>query len=62
LPPAKGHVLFVETHAGVPIVPLPVLDKFYPKASDGLKAPDGVATVGTTKIVFVDFSRFGDPF
>ena len=29
-------------------VPLPVLDKYYPKASDGLKAPDGIATVGTT--------------
>ena len=47
----------IETHAGVPIVPLPVLEKFYPHASDGLKVPDGVATIGTTRIVFVDFSR-----
>ena len=62
LPPAKGHVLLVETHVGVPIVPLSVLDKYYPHASDGLRAPDGAATVGTTKIIFVDFARFGNPF
>jgi serine/threonine protein kinase len=62
LPQAKGHVLLVETHTGVPIVPLSVLDKYYPRASDGLTAPDGMATVGTTKIIFVDFARFGEPF
>ncbi len=57
LPAAKGHLLLVETHDGVPIVPPAVLDKFYPQASDGLKAPNGVVTVGATRIVFVDFSR-----
>ncbi len=62
LPLAKGHLLLIETHDGIPIVPLPVLDKFYPGASDGLKAPDGVATVGTTRIVFVDFSRLSGWF
>ena len=30
LPLAKGHVLLVETHDGAPVVPLPVLEKFYP--------------------------------
>lgn len=57
LPTAKGHVLLIETHAGVPIVPLFVLDKVYPKASDGLKTSDGVVTVDGTRIIFVDFSR-----
>jgi uncharacterized protein (TIGR03067 family) len=57
LPLAKGHVLFIETHDGIPIVPLPVLEKFYPKASEGLKTPEGTVNIGNTKIVFVDFSR-----
>jgi serine/threonine protein kinase len=56
LPAAKGHVLLVETHDGTPIVPLSVLEKFYLGASDGLKAPDGIATIEDTTIVFVDFS------
>jgi serine/threonine protein kinase len=57
LPAAKGHVLLIETHAGVPIVPPSVLDKVYPKASEGLKTTDGVVTVDATRIIFVDFSR-----
>jgi serine/threonine protein kinase len=57
LPLAQGHILLVETHDGVPIVPLPLLDTVYSGASKGLKTPDGVATIGDTRIVFVDFSR-----
>ncbi len=56
LPLANGQLLLVETHDGVPVVPLPVLDKFYPGASAGLKTPERIANVGNTKIVFLDFS------
>jgi len=56
LPLAKGHLLLVETHAGIPIVPLPVLDRVFPGASKGLKTSDGIVNIGGTKIVFVDFS------
>ena len=57
LPAAQGHVLLIETHDGIPAMPLSVLDQFYPGASGGLKTPDGIVSVGNTKIVFVDFSR-----
>lgn len=57
LPQAKGNVLLVETHNGVPIVPLDVLEKHFPDASKGLLNSDGVAKVGETTIVFLDFSK-----
>ena len=57
LPRAKGHQLIVETHGGVPIVPLAVLDKFFPGASAGLKGPAKPLNIANTKIVFVDFSQ-----
>lgn len=57
LPAASGHILLIETHAGVPVVPPAVLEKYYPKASAGLKTRDGVATVKGTRIIFVEFSR-----
>ncbi|MGO9113337.1 MAG: protein kinase domain-containing protein [Thermoguttaceae bacterium] len=56
LPLAKGHLLLVETHAGSPIAPLPVLDKVYPGAADGLRTFEGIVRLGDTKIIFVDFS------
>jgi hypothetical protein len=57
LPRAKGHVLLIETHDRIPIVPLSDLDRYYPGASEGLKNPDGIVNVENTTIVFVDFSR-----
>jgi serine/threonine protein kinase len=57
LPQAKGHALLIETHHHIPIVPMPVLEKFYPGASKGLKTADGVVTVENTRIIFVDLSR-----
>lgn len=60
LPRAKGHVLLIETHKGVPIVPLDVLHQFYPDASRGLKQSDGVTEINGTTIVFVDFSKVLD--
>ena len=56
LPLAKGHVLLVETHNHVPIVALEQLEKYFPKASDGLKAASGVVEVDGTTIMFVDFA------
>ena len=54
---AKGHVLFIESQNEIPTIPLPVIEAFYPNASEGLKSSKGVVGTGNTKIVFVDFSR-----
>ena len=57
LPPAKGHLLLVETHNGKPIVPLDVLEKHFPGASSGLQNIDGTVKVGKTTVIFFDFSK-----
>ena len=57
LPRAKGNFLLVETHNGVPIVPVDVLEKYFPDASKGLQNPDGIVKIDQTTIVFMDFSR-----
>jgi hypothetical protein len=57
LPRAKGNFLLVETHNGVPIVQIDVLEKYFPDASKGLKNPDGIVKIGETTIVFLDFSK-----
>lgn len=57
LPQARGHVLLIETHNGTPIVVLDLLEKHFPGASQGLQRPDGIAKVGETTIVFLDFSK-----
>jgi hypothetical protein len=61
LPLAKGHILLIETHKGVPIVPLDVLHSVFPKASKGLSTAGGVTVVDETTIVFVDFSNLLKP-
>jgi hypothetical protein len=57
LPRARGHVLLVETHRGVPIAPVEVLEEHFPGCSKGLRQPDGTIEVAGTRIVFVEFSR-----
>ena len=57
LPQVQGHVLLIETHNGVPIVSLDVLEKYFHDASQGLKKSDGIAKIGETTIVFLDFSK-----
>jgi hypothetical protein len=57
LPKAKGNIILVETHNGIPIVPVDVLEKYFPEASKGLQNSDGVVKVGETTIVFLDFSK-----
>ncbi|MBN2180760.1 MAG: transglutaminase domain-containing protein [Sedimentisphaerales bacterium] len=57
LPQARGNFLLIETHSGVPIVPVNVLEKYFPDASEGLKNPDGIVKIGETTIVFLDFSK-----
>ncbi len=57
LPQAQGHVLLVETHNDVPIVPLEVLEKYFPAASQGLKDSGGTIKIGETTIIFLDFSK-----
>ncbi len=57
LPQAAGHVLLVETHNGVPIVPLKVIEKYFSGASQGLKNSGGTVKIGETTIVFLDFSK-----
>jgi len=61
LPRAVGHDILVETHDGVPIVDMSVLEKYFPGASHGLRAADGAVAIGDTKIVFVDFSKLVAP-
>lgn len=60
LPLAKGNTLLVETQQGTPTVPLDVLENVFPKASEGLKAADGVIEVEGTTIMFVDFAKILD--
>lgn len=57
LPQAKGHLLLIETHNGVPIVPLDVLDRHFPDASKGLQNSDCTVKIDKTRIVFFDFSK-----
>jgi hypothetical protein len=57
LPHAKGHTLLVETHRGVPIIAVEILERYFPKASEGLKSPDGVTEVDGTTIMFVDLAK-----
>ncbi len=57
LPKAKGHTLLIETHNGVPIVPLDILQDVFPNASKGLDDMNGVVIDGDTTIIFVDFSK-----
>ena len=55
LPRAKGNILIIETHDGVPIVSVNVLEDYFPDASKGLQNADGVFKVGDTTIVFLEF-------
>lgn len=55
LPQAKGHIILIETHKGVPIIPIAKLETHFPKASQGLKT--GSIMIGDTKLVFVDFEK-----
>lgn len=55
LPQAKGHTLYIQTQKGIPIVPVTTLEKYFPNASDGLKA--GNITISDTKIVYSEFSK-----
>ena len=57
LPQAVGQTLLVETHDGVPIVELAVLEKYFPGASAGLDTERGAVKVAGTTIVFVEFDR-----
>jgi len=57
LPLAQGNILLVETHRGIPIVSIAVLEAIYPNASSGLKAPNSLAEVEGTRILFVDFAK-----
>jgi len=54
LPMAKGHTILIETHAGVPIVDIGILERYFPSASNGIKT--GKIIVGDTTLVFVDFA------
>lgn len=55
LPQAKGSVLIVETHRGVPIVSIKVLEEHFPNAGSGI-AP-GRCTIEGTEILFVNFDQ-----
>jgi len=57
LPESIGHVLLIETHNGVPIVPLDVLEKHFPSVSERLKNGGGSMKFGETTIIFLDFSK-----
>lgn len=57
LPQAIGNVILIETHNGIPIVEIDVLEKYFPDASKGLHNSDGIAETNGTTIIFLDFSR-----
>jgi hypothetical protein len=52
LPAARGNLILVETHAGVPIVDVAILQRHFPAVPDGKQA--GTVNDGDTRIVFVD--------
>ena len=57
LPESIGYMLLIETHNGVPIVPLDVLEKYFPSVSERLKNAGGTMKIGETTIMFLDFSK-----
>lgn len=56
IPKARGNILLVETHDGVPMAK-DELDAHFPGASWNLRDSDGVLVVGDTTIVLVEFSE-----
>ena len=56
LPLARGQVLLIETHHDRPLVPINVLESYFPNASAGLARPLKWIRVGDTAIVFVEFA------
>lgn len=57
LPQARGHIILIETHGGRPIVPKPILEKYYPNAMAGVTRRSMSIEVDGTRLVFVDFSE-----
>lgn len=57
LPPAKGHIILIETHRGKPIVPAAILEKYYPNAMSGVSQPSKSIRIKDTLLIFVDFSE-----
>lgn len=58
LPTAKGNVILVETHDGVPIVDVVTLQRHFPAVPDGKQS--GRVIDGPTLIVFVDVATIAD--
>lgn len=58
LPMARGNVIFVETHDGVPIVDVAILHRHFPTVSDGKQM--GKVIDGDTTIVFIDVAALYD--
>jgi hypothetical protein len=57
LPQTKGHVIVIETHKGKPIIPTPVLERYFPNALAGISRPSRSVWIKDTLIFFVDFSE-----
>ena len=57
LPAAKGQVIVIETHKGKPIVPMAVLERYYPNALAGISRPSKSISINGTLIIFDDFSE-----
>ncbi len=58
LPMAKGNRLLVETHNGIPIVDVAMLQRYFPAVPDGKQA--GTVVDGDTTIVFVEVTAILD--
>ena len=58
LPMAKGSVIIVETHDGVPIVDVAILQHYFPTVPDGKQA--GEVIDGNTTVIFIDVSMIAD--
>ena len=56
LPMAKGHILMIESHGGVPIIPATELDKVFPNASQQLQKNEKIEVEGT-QLMLIEFSR-----
>jgi hypothetical protein len=55
LPMAEGNLILIQTHDGVPIVSLTILQKYFPAVPDGKQT--GKVIDGETTIVFIDVAK-----
>lgn len=60
LPQAKGNLIYIETHDGIPIVDVAILQRHFPAVPNGKQA--GTITDDSTTIVFIELAAMASQF